>query len=84
MDVNEKCPVCGCFGEALIQRSEDRSKQKLITHLSHAIVVAYCTTLFVESMLAGLFTKTVASGARLPVVVHTRGVKQPCSTSLSR
>ena len=71
-------------GEALIQRSEDRNKQKLITHFSYTIVVAYCSSLLVESMLVSLFTRTVAYGARLPVVVHTRGVKQPCSTSLSR
>ena len=71
-------------GEALKHLNDDLNKQNPVMQRSQAIVVEYCSPLFSTSMLANLFKKTVASGAVLPVVVHTRGVKLPCSISRTR
>ena len=62
-------------GEALKHLNDDLNKQNPVMQRSQAIVVAYSSPLFSANMLANLFKKTVASGAVLPVVVHTRGVK---------
>ena len=71
-------------GEALKHLNDDLNKQNPVMQRSQAIVVAYSSPLFSANMLANLFKKTVASGAVLPVVVHTRGVKLPCSISQTR
>ena len=61
----------------------DHSREKLSLHLSQFIVLLYgllCLSAIREAIL--LYT-TVAVAPMPPVVVKTKGEKEPCSTSLT-
>ena len=51
---------------------------------NQAMVVDYNSPLFSEIKLANRFKNTLPSGAKPAPVVHTNGVKLPCSTSCTR
>ena len=67
--------------EPLIQRMEERRRQKDREHLSQAMVVLYGWSRLVASIEASLLKHTVAALPRPPVSDRTRGVKEPRSIS---
>jgi len=67
--------------EPLIQRMEERRRQKDREHLSQAMVVLYGWSRLVASIEASLLKHRVAALPRPPVSDRTRGVKEPRSIS---
>ena len=70
--------------EPLIQRMEERRRQKDREHLSQAIVVLYGWSRLVASIEVSLLKHTVAALSRPSVSDKTRGVKEPRSISRTR
>ena len=62
----------------------ERKRDKLMQHLIHAIVAPYVCSLFVDRRVAILLYVTEAHFPIPPDVLNTRGVNEPCSTSLIR
>ena len=62
----------------------ERKREKLMQHLIHAIVAPYVCSLFVDRRVAILLYVTEAHFPIPPDVLNTKGVNEPCSTSLIR
>ena len=72
---------CDCL-EPLIAAMEDLKRLKESLHLSHFITMLYFIPLFSASRVARRRYAMVVEGPIPPEAEKTRGVKEPCSTSL--